>query len=163
MQFKFVAVAIAAALGVASPLVASGFGAELNGARSNGVWGGEVGLGYRLSVSQFDITPAAGAFIYKGDTGDYFTSIDRNGTKHCRAGNGQFAKKEKCDGTTAKPYGRIEAGFSIPLVARVGVGARLFSGDIRPYGTVSASLAPKIAAKINGGKQYVAAGITFGF
>ena len=163
MKLKMLVAALAAALPIASPVYASGIGVELNGARSNGVWGGELGVGYRLSISQFDITPAVGAFIYRGDTGEYFKTTDRDGTKHCRDGSGRFANKEKCDGTTAKAYARIEAGFSIPAVARIGLGARLFSGDVRPYGTISASLLPKVSAKLNAGKKYVAGGITFGF
>ena len=60
-------------------------------------------------------------------------------------------------------YARIEATYSIPLVAEIGAGAR-FSGDkVRPYGTVAVPLAPKIRLKGNAGPKYFALGLAAGF
>jgi hypothetical protein len=60
-------------------------------------------------------------------------------------------------------YAKIEATYSIPLVAEVGGGAR-FSGDkVRPYGTVAVPLAPKISLKGNAGPKYYALGLKAGF
>lgn len=160
---KLIIAALGAAVCVATcpSAHAAGLGIELNGARSNGVWGGEVGLGYRLKLGIFDLTPAGGAFIYKGDSA-YFTTHDNNGD-HCRAPNGQFAAKEKCNNLAAKAYGRLEAGVSIPAVARFAVGGRYIGDKVRPYGSVGLAVAPKLGVKINGGPHYAAAGITFGF
>jgi hypothetical protein len=140
---------------------ASGLGFELNGARSERVWGGELGAGYRMTLGILDVTPSAGAFIYKGDT-DYFETQDSAG-KHCRAPDGRFAPKEKCDNTAVKGYARLEAGVTIPAFARIAVGGRYMGGNVRPYGAVSVSLAPMLGLKLNGGKRYLAAGLTFGY
>ena len=66
------------------------------------------------------------------------------------------------DGAT-KLYGRIEAAYSIPLSATIGIGAR-FSGDnTRPYATVAMPLIPKLRAKANVGPKYYALGLTLGY
>ncbi|WP_294390202.1 hypothetical protein [uncultured Sphingomonas sp.] len=162
---KIIKVAVAASLlfGVSTTTQAAGWGLEANGARSHGRWGGELGAGYRAGFGAFDITPAAGAFVFKGDSNGYFETEDRNGTERCRAPNGQFADKDKCNRLDAKAYLRLEAGVTIPLFARVAVGGRLISGDIDPYGSVALPLGPKFAIKGNAGPHYGALGVTFGF
>lgn len=65
------------------------------------------------------------------------------------------------DGT--KVYGRVEAGYTIPLIARVGAGVRITGGHTRPYGTVSLPLIPKLHAKANAGPHYAAIGLTLGY
>jgi len=160
-NLKRAAIFAAATVGICSSASASGVGLELNGARSYGVWGAELGLGYRAKFGIFDLTPAAGAFLYKGDS-DYFTTHDSNGD-HCRAPNGQFAEKSKCSNVAAKGYARLEAGVSIPAVARFAVGGRYIGSEIKPYGSVGFAAAPKLAVKVNAGQHYAAAGVTFGF
>jgi hypothetical protein len=45
---------------------------EANGARAEHTWGGELGVGYTvLAVDGFKITPAVGAFIYRGNNDRY--------------------------------------------------------------------------------------------
>lgn len=157
-----VAVAAAMTVGMCVSAHASGLGVEANAARSYGLWGGELGLGYRAKFGIFDITPAAGAFLYKGDS-EYFTTRDSNGTEHCRAPNGQFASKSDCNNLAAKAYARLEAGVSIPAFARLAVGGRYIGSQLRPYGSVGFSVGPKLAIEANGGQHYAAAGLTFGF
>lgn len=66
------------------------------------------------------------------------------------------------DGDT-KLYGRVEAAYTIPLSATIGVGAR-FSGDnTRPYATLAMPLLPKIRAKANVGPKYYSLGLTLGY
>jgi len=154
---------LAGALTTTTAASATGFGVEAEGVRSEGRWGGDLGVGYRLGFAGFDITPAAGAFLYKGDSNGYFKTEDRDGTERCRSANGQFADKDKCNRLAAKAYGRIEIGYTIPLFGRVGAGARYMSDHVRPYGTVSVPLAPKVDLKGNAGAHYFALGATLGF
>lgn len=158
-----VALAAAMVAGACGSANASGFGVELNGARSYGQWGAELGVGYRAKFGIFDITPTAGGFLYRGDSHGYFTTTDSNGTEHCRASNGQFADKDKCDRVAGKAYGRLEAGVSVPTVGRFAVGGRYIGSQVKPYGAVSFALMPKVAMKANGGQHYGALGVTFGF
>lgn len=144
--------------------MANGLALEANGARANGRWGGELGIGYAVSAAGFSLRPMIGAFIYKGDNDRYAESTFSNGQTRCRdLRTGQFAKDEECNDLAAKFYGRIEATYSIPLVAEVGGGAR-FSGDkVRPYGTIAIPLAPRIRLKGNAGPKYYALGLMAGF
>jgi hypothetical protein len=157
------AVAASLLFGASATAQAAGLGFEANGARSHGRWGGELGVGYRAAFGALDITPAAGAFLFKGDSNGYFETEDRDGTKRCRASNGQFADKDKCNRLDAKAYARLEAGVTIPMLARIAVGGRLISGDVDPYGSVAFPLAPKVSVKGNAGPHYGALGVTFGF
>jgi len=158
-------VAAAAAIAVGCvPAMANGIALEANGARAQGVWGGELGVGYSLSAGGFSLRPMVGAFVYQGDNDRYYEDTFSNGQTRCRdSETGRFAKDAKCDNTAVKAYGRIEATYSIPLVAEVGAGARFSSDKVRPYGTVAVPLAPKIRLKGNAGPKYYALGLAAGF
>lgn len=60
-------------------------------------------------------------------------------------------------------YGRVEGSFALPMTARVGLGARLSSGDVDPYATIAMPLLPKLAVKGNAGPGYYAVGLTLGY
>ncbi|RYD25977.1 MAG: hypothetical protein EOP89_08020 [Lysobacteraceae bacterium] len=111
---------------------------EANGARAEGEWGGELGAGYSFGAAGFRLTPAAGVFLYQGDNDRYYED-NNGGNPRCRdSRDGQYARDSKCDNTAVKPYGRVEATYSIPRTATVGAGVRI-SDDVRPYGTVAVS------------------------
>jgi hypothetical protein len=63
----------------------------------------------------------------------------------------------------AKLYGRIEAAYSIPASARIGIGARFSDDHTRPYGTIAFPLLPTVALKANAGPKYYALGLTLGY
>ena len=123
--------ALAALLCMAGATAASaGLGAEANGARADGQWGGELGGGYSFGLAGFSITPGAGVLVSHGD---------------------------------AHAYGRIEAAYSVPAFAKVGIGARISGDHTRPYGTIAMPLAPMLALKGNAGPKYYAVGLTLGY
>ena len=63
----------------------------------------------------------------------------------------------------SRAFARLEAGVSIPLVARVAIGARYIGSEVNPYGSVGLPLLPKISIKANGGPHYAALGLSLGF
>lgn len=143
---------------------ANGLMIEGNGARAQGRWGGELGVGYSLSAGGFSLRPIVGAFIHRGDNDRYYEDTFNNGQTRCRdSETGQFAKDSECNNTAVKAYGKIEATYSIPLIAEVGGGARFSSDKVRPYGTVALPLAPRISLKGNAGPKYYALGLKAGF
>jgi hypothetical protein len=145
----------------ASPCSA-GIGVEANGTRADGHWGGELGVGYAFGVAGFKVTPAVGILAYHRNNGRYYLD-DNDEDEACRHGNtGRYADRELCNDTTIKPYGRVEATYSIPLLATVGAGVRV-GRDVRPYGTVAMPLLAKLRLKGNAGPHYYAAGLTLGF
>jgi opacity protein-like surface antigen len=134
---------------------------EANGARAEGEWGGELGAGYSFGAAGFRLTPAAGVFLYQGDNDRYYED-NNGGNPRCRdSRDGQYARDSKCDNKAVKPYGRVEATYSIPLTATVGAGVRI-SDDVRPYGTVAFPLAPTLSLKGNAGPHYFALGLRVG-
>lgn len=159
------AVASAAlAMGYTPAVSAKGLMVEANGARAQGEWGGEFGVGYAFGAGGFRLRPIVGVFVFAGDNDRYYTDELSNGQERCRdSNNGQFAKDSKCDNTKVKPYGKVEATYSIPLFGEVGVGARFSSSKVRAYGTAAVPLAPKIALKANVGDRYYAVGLRAGF
>jgi len=60
-------------------------------------------------------------------------------------------------------FGQVEGGYSIPALARVGLGARFISGDVKAYGTVALPIAPAVHLKGDAGDGYYALGLTLGF
>lgn len=163
MKMIIAALAAASLCAVSAPASAK-VTLEANGGRSEGTWGGELGIGYSiLSLGGFSITPSVGAFIYRGNNDRYY--MDNNGgNPRCRdSTNGQYASTMLCDNTAAKAYGRIEATYSPPTAFTFGVGARYMSDHVRPYGTVAFPLAPKIIIKANAGPKYYAAGLSARF
>ncbi|WP_230772378.1 hypothetical protein [Sphingomonas sp. Leaf4] len=132
---------------------------EANGARADERWGGELGVGYDLAILPgLKVTPAVGALIYAQDNGRYYLD-DNGGSQACRDNtNGRYADKELCNNTRLRAYGRVEATYSVPLVATLGIGARI-SDEIVPYGTIAFPVAPRIQLKGNVGDGYYAAGL----
>jgi len=162
---KILAAALAVvAVGAAPSALANGLIVEANGARANSEWGGELGLGYDLSISGFTLRPIAGAFIYRGDNDRYEEDTFSNGQTRCRdSRNGQFASDSKCDNAAVKAYGKIEATYTLLGGIEFGGGARFSGEKVRPYGTISAPLAPRIRIKGNVGDHYYAAGLRAAF
>jgi hypothetical protein len=124
-------IALTALLCVGGATAASaGVGAEAMGARADGQWGGELGVGYSWGLAGFSLTPGAGVLVDHGD---------------------------------AHAYGRIEAAYQIPAIAKIGAGVRISGENTRPYGTVSLPLLPRLALKGNAGPKYYALGLTLGY
>ena len=134
---------------------------EANGARADGEWGGELGAGYSFGAGGFRLTPAAGVFLYQGDNDRYYEDGNGGNTRCRDSRNGQYAKSSNCDNTAVKPYGRVEATYSIPLAATIGAGVRI-GDEVRPYGTVALPLAPTLSLKGNAGPHYFALGLRVG-
>lgn len=132
---------------------------EANGARADERWGGELGIGYDLALLPgLKVNPAVGALIYTQDNGRYYLD-DNGGSEACRDNtNGRYVDKERCSNTRARAYGRVEATYSVPLIATLGIGARI-SDEIVPYGTIAFPIAPRIQLKGNVGYGYYAAGL----
>lgn len=122
-MWKFVA---AAMLFVAASPAAAQIAVEGNGARVDGRWGGEVGVGYGFGAAGFRLTPIVGGLIADGDT---------------------------------RVYGKVEATYSVPLIATLGVGVRASEDDTTPYGTVALPIAPLFSLKGNVGDGYYALGL----
>ncbi len=140
MRWIFGSAAAALAMAVAAPASAQ-IAVEANGARSEGQWGGEFGVGYTiLSAGGFSVTPGAGIFIYDDEDDGYD------------------------NGTGTKIYGRLEAAYTLPVSGlSVGAGARLIGDDVRPYATASTPLLPFVRLKGNLGPKYLAAGLAARF
>ncbi len=96
--------------------------------------------------------------IYTQDNGRYYLD-DNGGSEACRDNtNGRYVDKERCSNTYARAYDRVEATYSVPLVATLGIGARI-SDEIVPYGTIAFPIAPRIQLKGNVGDGYYAGGL----
>ena len=162
---KIFAAAVAALALSSGPMAhANGIAVEANGARAQSVWGAELGIGYNLSVAGFTLRPIGGAFLYKGDNDRYYNDSFSNGQSRCRDSfTGQFASDGKCDNTAVKAYGKIEATYTLPASIEFGGGARFSSEKVRPYGTASFPLGPKIRVKGNAGDRYYAVGLRADF
>lgn len=162
---KMLAMALAATVTTFAPSAfANGVSLEANGARAHSVWGGELGLGYNLEAGGFALRPMVGAFIYEGDNDRYYEDTFSNGQTRCRdSTNGEFASDAKCDNTAVKPYGKIEATYTLAGSLEVGGGARFSSEKVRPYGTVSFPLMPKLRVRGNAGESYYALGLRADF
>lgn len=63
----------------------------------------------------------------------------------------------------SRAFGRLEAGVSVPLVARFAIGARYIGSEVKPYGSVGMPIFPKLTLKANGGPHYAALGLSVGF
>lgn len=159
---KFVVAALAAALSTAAVPAAAQITAEANGARADAQWGGELGLGYGIGAAGFKLTPMIGALIYAGENDRYFQD-DNGGNPRCRDGEtGRYAKSSLCDNTAVNIYGKVEATYSIPLVATIGAGIRFSERDTTPYGTVAFPITPGLKVKGNVGDGYYALGLRLG-
>jgi len=161
MKFETAALLVMSGIAYATPAMAQ-VQIEANGARADGRWGGELGIGYSIGVGGFSLTPSVGALIYFEDNGRYYRD-DNGGNDRCRDyDTGQYADDELCNNTQLKPYGRVEATYTFPFVATLGAGFRI-GNDIRPYGTFAIPVAPKVRLKGNGGPHYYALGLSLKF
>jgi len=160
MRIGWLFCGLAAALAGAAPASAQ-IVLEANGARADGHWGGELGVGYGFGAAGFRLTPMVGVLVYNGDD-DRYDQTSSAGNTFCRdRRTGQFTSDSRCDGTAVTAYGRVEATYAIPLIATVGAGVRVGS-DLRPYGTVAVPLLPTISLKGNAGPHYFALGLRLG-
>jgi len=159
---KRITLFVAAVIAAVVPAHANSFQVNAGGARSYDRWGVELGAGYRVQFGIFDITPGGGAFITSSHDG-YKERLDSSGFPHCFGSDGHIANDSHCDNRKSRAFGMVEAGASIPLVARIAVGARYIGSEVKPYGSVAVPFLPKLAVKVNGGPHYVAAGLSLGF
>ena len=137
---------------------------EANGAYADNVWGGELGLAYGIGAGGFTLRPGGGLFLYEGDNDRYYNDDLGNGQSRCRdSTNGLFADDSNCINIAVKAYARLEATYTIPGGPELGVGGRYSGDEIRPYGTISFAIAPRIRLKGNVGDDYYAAGLRFDF
>lgn len=155
------ALATAVAAAVAGPASAQ-VSLEANAARSEGHWGGELGAGFTvISIDGFRITPGAGLFLFDGREEGYALEADARCVDEV---TGERAPSALCDDLASKLYGRVEATYTIPVAGiTAGFGGRFMSGDLRPYGTLSVPLAPRLSLKGNVGPKYYAAGLNARF
>ena len=137
---------------------------EANGARAEDRWGGELGLGYRIRIGDFSITPAAGALISGSDDDRFYTDTFSNGQSRCRErSTGQFADDSDCVELDARAYGRVEATYRIGgNGVELGGGVRI-GEEVLPYGTLAIPLGASSQIKGNAGPDYFAAGLRFSF
>ncbi len=158
----YVAAALAAVLSCATTPAAAQITLEGNGARADGEWGGELGIGYAVGAAGFKVTPIVGAFVYAGDNDRYYED-DNGGNPRCRDGDtGRYAKSSYCDNTAVNIYGKVEATYSIPLIATIGAGVRFSERDTTPYGTVALPITPGLKVKGNIGDGFYAVGLRLG-
>lgn len=136
---------------------ADSFQFNLGGARSYSQWGGELSAGYRVRFSVLDVTPFAGSFISPKYHG-YGEKLDSQGFQHCFGPDDTIVNEHRCRAKT-RGFAGIEAGVSIPAAVRIAVGARYIGSQVKPYGSVTLPLIPKLAVKLNGGRHYAAAGL----
>lgn len=159
---KGIRLLLAAALAATSACAhANSFQFNLNGARSYGRWGGEISAGYRVQFAIFDVTPLAGSFLM-GNGHGYEEKADSQGFAHCFGPADTIVNDHRCD-TKSRGFAALEAGVTIPLAARIAVGARYIGSSVKPYGSVAMPLFSKLSIKVNGGQHYAAAGLNLGF
>jgi len=162
--YKMAVLSAVMALVPMTSVAAKGFGAEALGARAQGEWGGELGIGYNAQIGPIAIRPIAGVFIHQGDNDRYYEDTFSNGQSRCRDSlNGQFASDSKCVNVGVDWYAKAEVAYVAPTGFELGGGARVSSEKVRPYGTASFRLGPKIKLKGNAGPRYFALGIAAGF
>ncbi|MFO6430245.1 hypothetical protein ACLBKT_09165 [Erythrobacter sp. W302b] len=137
---------------------------EGNGARSEGVWGAEAGLGYEITAGGFSLRPVGGVFVYQGNDDRYVSDTFNNGQTRCRdTTNGQFADDRLCDDTALKAYGKLEASYTFAGSIELGGGGRYDGGEVRPYGLVSFPIAPRFRIHGNVGEEFIAVGLRGAF
>lgn len=159
---QYVVAALVAAMSVIAAPAAAQITAEANGARADDQWGGELGVGYGIGKAGFRLTPMVGALIYAGENDRYYRD-DNGGNPRCRDGDtGRYAESSLCNNTAVNVYGKVEATYSIPLVATVGAGVRFSERETTPYGTVAFPITPGLKVKGNIGDGYYALGLRLG-
>ena len=154
MKIAFAALTAIAVAATATPATAQ-VQAEANVARSEGQWGGELGVGMPvIQDGGISLTPMVGVFVYDHNTDGYY---EDNGC-YARADDARVSSHH-CDSTGTKLYARLEATYKIPALVSLGVGARFMGSQVRPYGTVSMPLAPLFDVKADLGDHYLSAGV----
>ena len=148
---------LSVALVLGSSAHAQSFLIEANVAHAGDLDGGELGVGYSFQNEYFRLTPIVGAFLYKGGNDRYRRETMSNGNEICRDGTtGAFAKKENCNNTAAKAYGKLEAAVRLKAL-ELGGGVRV-SSDTTPYGLIGFSASDQLSIKAFAGKDYYGAG-----
>jgi len=139
--------------------------AEGNIARAEGEWGAEVGAAYNLSLLPgFTLRPGGGVFVYERENERFFIDRFDDGDGRCRdITNGEFADSDLCGNTAIRAYARLEGTYTLLGTTEVGVGARYSGNAVRPYGTVSFPVLPRVRLKANGGESYFALGLRADF
>lgn len=164
---KFIRLAVLSAAIAVVPtarLEAKGFGGEALGARAQGEWGGELGVGYNAQLGPIAIRPIGGIFVHQGDNDRYYDDTFSNGQSRCRdSQTGQFASDSKCTNVAVDWYAKAEIAYITPAGFEVGGGARFSSEKMRPYGTASIRLNPSLKLKGSGGPHYYSLGVVAGF
>jgi len=162
----FMSMAAAALIVASSASVASAnsiYG-EANIAHTESTTGGELGIGYQLSLGPVNITPIIGAFLFEGDNDRYRSETLSNGREICRdLRNGQFADKQNCNSIAAEAYGKIEATFSVADIVEIGGGGHFTEDDVKPYGTAAFKMLPMVSVKGSVGKDYYSGGLSVKF
>lgn len=161
MKHALAAFTAVSLLAVSAPAAAQ-VSVEANVARSEGQWGGELGAGYSvINIEGFRITPGVGVFLHDAGRDGY----ELDGNSRCvDEVTATPAPDDFCDDTSAKLFARAEATYTIPFAGiTAGLGGRLMSGDLRPYGTISVPLLPLLNLKANAGHKYYAAGLNARF
>lgn len=157
LRLAIVAAAFAGANGASAQVVVEG-----NGARADGHWGAELGAGYNFGTHGFHLTPMIGAFLYHHDDGRYEMYNNGGNSQACHnTTNGQYADKANCAHIAVRAYGRLEATYTVPMAATFGAGVRI-GDEVKPYGTVAVSIAPKVKMKGDAGPGYYALGLHLG-
>ena len=115
MHGKYCVAAIAAFMLTASPAFAQ-ISVEANGARAEGHWGGELGVGYSLGAGGFNLTPGAGLLVHSGDGGsDLYGRVEATYSIPLSATIGAGLRV----GNNTRPY----VTAALPLVPHVAVKA----------------------------------------
>src|SRR5690606_37471459 len=158
---KSLAIAAAAAVLLTAAPAAAQVALEANVAKSEGDWGAELGAGMSvISYAVFRLKQKSGVFLADRDDDRYF--LDSSATPAgCRdTVPGTIFSHKRCDPDPPRLSARAAATFDVPLAGiSVGTGARFMSGNLRPYGTISAAVLPLVNVKANAGPKYVAAGL----
>jgi hypothetical protein len=145
------------------------FAIEANGAQVDDVTGGELGIGYRVSIWRVNITPYIGGFIHGEDNDRYREETFRNGNTVCRdTTNGQFADDENCDNLAVDIYGKLEAtvtaiNFGSSGGIDIGGGVRFSEDQTTPYAALAVNFTSTISVRGNVGKDFWAAGVHLAF
>ena len=157
--------AAAAAFSIfAGPEAASAQGLVIDaaGARAEERWGVEGSVGYRIGTLGFAITPSVGAFVTRSDEQRYVEHPDPSGGTQCiDTRDGDSVRDIRCENADVRPFARVEATYSVPLIAEIGLGVRI-GKDTQPYGTVAFPVFPAVKLKGNAGPDYVALGLRVG-
>lgn len=165
MKFQVNALLAAAAMAGASEAAsAQGLVVDAVGASVEGQTGVEGTVGYRIGILGFALTPSVGAFATRSDDMRYIEEPDPAGGTRCRdSQDGDIDHDLRCENADLRLIGRVEATYTVPLIAEAGVGVRLSKGGTKPYATAAVPIFPMAKLKGNVGDGYYALGLRVGF